>query len=266
MNRFPAVSGKFYPAEPKALTQALEQYIVPGLAQPVMAALVPHAGYIYSGKTAGKVYGQLDLSDTVLILGPNHYGLGADFALMAEGVWTTPLGEVSIDTELACHLLENVPEFVSDSEAHLEEHAIEVQLPFLQHLKPSIRFVPVSVGTHDQLALEAAGEHLALALKTYHKRILILVSGDMNHYESEPITRRKDKQAIECLGRLDVEALRRAVKTEQISMCGFAPASVVLKALLALGALRGQLVDYSTSGEESGDRESVVGYAGMIFV
>jgi AmmeMemoRadiSam system protein B len=197
---------------------------------------------------------------------------------MANTTWQTPLGEVAADADMGARLLRGFPALQEDSAAHRAEHAIEVQLPFLQALRAELKIIPIAVGTSDFDVLLGLGEALADVMLDHHekdrheeaqeeerqKRVLIIASSDMNHYESDAITRVKDNKAIERVLALDARGLWEVVMNEDISMCGFGPTVVMLTAAKLLGATSATLVKYSTSGDVSGDYDSVVGYAGII--
>jgi AmmeMemoRadiSam system protein B len=267
--RQPAVAGRFYPANPQRLRAEIESYTaLPSAtdAQPKIDALgcvVPHAGYMYSGHVAGAVYRRLELPQRIVILCPNHTGMGEPLAIMSEGAWHTPLGDAPIDEELAAELKRRMPLLSEDQEAHRTEHALEVQLPFLQLLDPEFRFVPVTVGTGNFEVLSALGIAIGNTLEQQRERVLIIASSDMNHYESDAVTRVKDQRAIEQLLALDPRGLYDVVRDGNISMCGYGPAVAMLTATRKLGASKAELIRYATSGDVSGDKDVVVGYAGI---
>jgi hypothetical protein len=182
---------------------------------------------------------------------------------MSHGTWETPLGRVQIDTPLADALKKEFPLLNEDSEAHRSEHAIEVELPFLQVLRPDFTFVPIALGTSQFEILDKLGEAIADAIQSQAGKILIIASSDMNHYENDTVTRIKDHKAIEQILALDPRGLFDVVMREEISMCGFGPTVAMLTAAKRLGATSAELVKYATSGDVSGDREMVVGYAGV---
>jgi len=182
---------------------------------------------------------------------------------MSHGTWETPLGRVQIDTPLADALKKEFPLLNEDSEAHRGEHAIEVELPFLQVLRPDFTFVPIALGTSQFEILDKLGEAIADAIQSQAGKILIIASSDMNHYENDTVTRIKDHKAIEQILALDPRGLFDVVMREEISMCGFGPTVAMLTAAKRLGATSAELVKYATSGDVSGDREMVVGYAGV---
>jgi MEMO1 family protein len=265
--RHPAVAGLFYPRDPTTLRAEVDAYLSQVLQpKPVrtLGCIVPHAGYIYSGHVAGAVFASLEVPELCLVLCPNHTGVGRPLAIMSEGAWETPLGEVRIDTDFAEALKRQCPLLHEDSLAHRSEHAAEVELPFLQTLQPKLTFVPMALGTGQFEPLEQLGIALADVAATRSNSLLIVASSDMNHYESDAITRAKDHMAIEPILRLDARALFDVVTQQHISMCGFGPAVAMLTAANQLGATTAELVKYATSGDVSGERFAVVGYAGIV--
>lgn len=260
-----AVAGTFYPANPKALTVELDRHIVRSpTPQPALGCIVPHAGIMYSGHVAGAVFGRLELPESVIILCPNHTGRGRPLAMLTEGAWETPLGNIPIDEPLAAALLEGLPEIEEDPEAHRLEHSLEVQLPFLRRLSPSIRMVPIAVGVGRFESLEALGSGMARVLMDLSPVPLIVASSDMNHFEADEKSRRKDRLALDQILALDARGLFDTVREHDISMCGYGPAAAMLTATRMLGAETAELVRYANSGEITGDTQSVVGYAGII--
>jgi hypothetical protein len=268
--RAPAVAGRFYPGRAEELLRDVREYTSP-VEIPVgtgriaaIGCVAPHAGYIYSGGVAGAVYSRLEIPERCVILCPNHTGKGLPLAVMANTTWQTPLGDVAADADLGARLLRRFPALQEDSAAHRTEHAIEVQLPFLQAQQPELNIVPIVIGTSDFDVLRGLGEALADAIGDREEKVLIVASSDMNHYESDAITRVKDHKAIERVLAMDARGLWEVVMSEDISMCGFGPTIVMLTAAKLLGATSATLVKYATSGDVSGDYESVVGYAGII--
>jgi MEMO1 family protein len=264
--RLPAVAGRFYPADPAELTRQIAAFASPTEEPPrrAMACVVPHAGYRYSGHVAGAVYARLKLPRRFLLLGPRHFPRGKNQAIVSDGAWQTPLGCAEIDSELAHELRQAYPELCEDDVAHQTEHALEVQLPFLQSLSSDFRFVPIALGVTDYVQLESLGRALAEVLRRQSDPVLMIASSDMNHYESDEVTRRKDRLALEPLLALNAHGLFDTVRHESITMCGFGPVVSVLTAARLLGAARATLVRYATSGDVNGDRDEVVGYAGVI--
>jgi AmmeMemoRadiSam system protein B len=263
--RTPAVAGRFYPRRPDELLRDVQNYSA--ASQPAVAAIgcvAPHAGYMYSGHVAGAVYARLEIPQRCVVLCPNHTGVGHPLAAMTRAAWQTPLGEVAPDPELGDALLRAFSLLHENSSAHRTEHAIEVQLPFLQTRQPELKFVPIAIGTSDFEVLRGLGEALASVISAQSEKVLIVASSDMNHYESDAVTRVKDHKAIARVLALDPRGLWDVVMKEDISMCGFGPTVVMLTAAKRLGATSATLVKYATSGDISGDREAVVGYDGII--
>jgi MEMO1 family protein len=264
-SRHAAVAGQFYPRSAPALLAEIESYFLPEVhALPALGCIAPHAGYMYSGHVAGAVYSHIKVPRLAILLCPNHTGMGHPLSIMSEGSWETPLGSVPIDSDLSSALRSACPLLIEDQEAHRAEHAIEVQLPFLQARQPAIRFVPIAVGTGDYGSLETLGKAAGAVIADSGQPVLLVASSDMNHYESDSVTRAKDHQAIERVLALDPAGLYEVVNNENISMCGYGPAIVMLTAARRLGAKSAELIRYATSGDVSGDRRMVVGYAGIV--
>jgi len=268
-----AVAGRFYPADPDDLRAEARAYLSPATAAnhaPVRAlgCIAPHAGYMYSGHVAGAIFARVEVPKRCIVLCPNHTGVGHALAIMSEGSWQTPLGDVPVDAELAAALKQRLPALQEDSAAHRAEHAVEVELPFLLLRQPELSFVPIALGTRHFDILEQLGKALAevVSIPAQHDPILIVASSDMNHYESDAVTRAKDHRAIERILSLDPRGLFDVVTQQNISMCGLGPAVAMLTAVRQLGAKSAELVKYATSGDISGDRNMVVGYAGVVVV
>ena len=262
--RHPAVAGRFYPGEPNILAEDVASYLSPrseGVA--ALGCVVPHAGYIYSGSVAGAVYAALQIPRHCILICPNHTGRGQPLAMGTASDWETPLGPVPIDDALADTLQQRFPMLSEDMEAHRSEHAAEVQLPFMQVRHPHFSFVPIALGTGSFEILAGLGEALADVIAAQDERVLIIASSDMNHYESDKVTRVKDHKAIDRILALDARGLYDVVMKEDISMCGFGPTVAMLTAAKRLGATEAELIKYATSGDVSGDRDMVVGYAGI---
>jgi MEMO1 family protein len=268
MLRLPAVAGQFYPADPRELTRLIRKFSAENPATPktrARACLVPHAGYIYSGGVAGAVFARVVLPKLVLVVGVRHSPMGEDLAILSEGAWRTPLGDAPLDASLAQRVKAACPGLREDGVAHSREHSLEVEIPFLQVLDPDFSFVPVAVGTLRFEDLHELGIGMARVLKESQDEILLVVSSDMNHYEPDEATRIKDAKAIDRMEAVDARGLFDVCRKEKISMCGLGPAVAMLTAMKELGVQTGELVRYATSGDVNGDREAVVGYAGMIF-
>jgi AmmeMemoRadiSam system protein B len=263
--RRPAVAGTFYPDDPNALRAELDRCLSPltQKKQKVLAIVVPHAGYKYSGSVAGEVYGQIEIPDRLIVLSPNHTGDGVPYALMPEGAWQTPLGVAKIDAELASRFQQHCPLLKNDAAAHRSEHSLEVQLPFLQRLKKDFSFVPLTLSYIPYERCEEVGRALAQTIQETKESILIVASSDMNHYQDQATTEVKDFLAIREIESLDPRGLYETVREKKISMCGIIPTTVALIAALALGAKKAQLIRHATSGDVTKDYKAVVGYAGI---
>ncbi|HEY5594843.1 MAG TPA: AmmeMemoRadiSam system protein B [Nitrospiria bacterium] len=265
MLRSPAVAGRFYSAAPEQLRNQVEQYIEKDQPrQPARALVCPHAGLIYSGPVAGAVYSRVQIPDTLLLIGPNHTGLGPPVSVYGNGGWTMPSGTISVDGGLAAAVLERCPLAESDTEAHQFEHCIEVQLPFLHYFRPDVSIVPVIMMSIDLRVCRQLGEAMASAIMDAGRPVLLIASTDMSHYEPDAVARKKDQWAIDEILSLDPVGLHRVIREKEISMCGFAPTVAALFAALRLGAKQAKLIKYMTSGETGGDTNHVVGYAGLL--
>lgn len=260
------VAGHFYPGDADGLRREIAARLQRPAGGPreVRGILAPHAGYMYSGAVAGAVYGAAILPRRLVLLGPNHTGLGHPIALVDRGAWESPLGTVPIDETLAGIILDLSNDAEPDEAAHRAEHALEVQIPFLQTVLGEFSFVPICLGTGRWSDLARLGEDLAAAIRNLGEPVGIVVSSDMTHYEAADVAREKDHQAIRRMEALDDEGLHRVVREAGISMCGYAPAAAGLRALRLLGATRAELVAYGNSGDTSGDYREVVGYAGLL--
>lgn len=265
MRRSPAVAHQFYPGDPATLAKTLKE-IIPQNAtkKQALAVISPHAGYIYSGGVAGETFSRVIIPEDIILLGPNHHGQGATAALMREGIWDMPLGEVAVNEELAGEILGLSDLIEADEPAHRFEHSLEVQVPFLQVLQKNLRIVPLVISHIPFSACEKIGREIAAAIKNYSKPVLMVASSDMTHYESRQSATAKDKLAIEKIETLDPEGLYDTVVSKNITMCGIIPATITLVAALELGAAKAELVRYTDSGEAGGDTAHVVGYAGLV--
>lgn len=263
--REPAVAGRFYPGTPERLRQAVAGLVDVGAPKgEVVGALMPHAGYQYSGAVAGATISRVRLGAAAVIVGPSHTGLGQPFSIMTEGTWRTPLGDVPIDAELARSIAGNSDFLREDHLAHLQEHSVEVQLPFLQHLKPDIRMVPIVVAHDSGAAYREIGRAIAGGIQQLDRDAVVIASGDMTHYEPQKTAQEKDQRGIEAILALDADELLRRVSQLPISMCAYGPAACMIAAVKDLGAGTAELVRYQTSGDVTGDYSAVVGYAGII--
>jgi AmmeMemoRadiSam system protein B/AmmeMemoRadiSam system protein A len=266
MIRQPVASGRFYPGtgeQLKALIESFAETIEDKI--DAVGVVSPHAGYIYSGSVAAATLARIEPADTYIIIGPNHTGMGKPFSIMTLGSWQTPFGDVPIDSALAQSILAKSKNLQEDRTAHQNEHAIEVQLPLLQYFKPDLKIVPITLAVATLEIYREIGAAIAQAVKeAAGKKIVIVASSDMTHYESHEAATAKDKRAIGEILKLDEEALLDRVVKERISMCGYASVVTMLTAAKILGAKSAELVRYQTSGDASGDFSAVVGYAGVI--
>jgi AmmeMemoRadiSam system protein B len=264
--RPPAVAGTFYEGTQERLRAQVEACFgdKPPKKQRFIGAVVPHAGLMYSGAVAAAFYAQAELPRRFVILCPNHTGAGHFAAINREGAWRTPLGDVAIDTALADALMARTPLLAEDARAHAREHSLEVQLPFLQHLLGDFTFVPICLGAHRYDYAEEIGRAIAAVLKDEPETVGIIASSDLNHYEDQQTTLRKDQLAIDEVTKRDPRALWRVVDEFDVSMCGFIPTTAMLVAANELGATEATLIRHATSGDVNGDYSHVVGYASML--
>jgi AmmeMemoRadiSam system protein B len=277
MLRHPAVAGYFYKGSPETLKKQVQEFIVPVPAKiKARGILSPHAGLVYSGPVAGAVYSSIELPDTFVLIGPNHTGLGASVSLMAKGTWETPLGIVEIDESLAGAILSKSPRIHEDSLAHLREHSLEVQLPFIQYFKEHFKIVPIQMldtrletclelGRAVAESIQGRGQGMQSDVQESNgNNVLVVASSDMSHYERAAPAKEKDFKAINHILQLDPEGLYHVVKEYGITMCGYGPAIAMLVACKLLGATKAKLIKYANSGDVSGDYDQVVGYAGIV--
>ena len=263
MIRQPAVAGSFYPAGPRELSDQLTALLPDETPTPAKAIIVPHAGYIYSGAVAGEVIGTTKIPETVLLLGPNHYGAGPTAAVSTVDGWSTPLGKVPLATDLRDHLCRQIEILQPDDSAHLQEHSLEVMLPFLQRMQPKLQVVPISLRSLSLADCLALGDSLGAVLRDWPVEVLLLASSDMNHFRDAETTSKLDHLAIEAMTAYNPVELYETVMNNQISMCGVLPAVIVMQAAKKLGASHCRLVRYAHSGLVNHDNSRVVGYAGL---
>ena len=266
MIRNPVRAGSFYPAPPDRLRAMIQGYLPAGVTpKAAVGAVCPHAGYIYSGRLAVETLARVRVTDTVILMGPNHTGRGRPLSLMAEGTWRMPFGDVEIDTQITARLLEAAEDLEVDTAAHEYEHSLEVQLPILQYFNPGLKIVPIVFGYGDAAQLRRLGKAIAGVIRDAGRDILIVASSDMSHYEPEPVAREKDKIALDAVLELDADGLLRSVAEHNITICGYLPTACLISAARELGGGRAELVGYDTSASTSGDYSQVVGYAGVLF-
>ncbi len=261
-----SVAGTFYPATAKEVDRALdEMFAERPQPESCPAVMVPHAGWVYSGRLAAKVLSRVEIPGRVIILCPKHRPGGAEWAVAPHGSWALPGGRVESDPELARQLSEGISGLELDAAPHREEHAVEVQLPLLARLAPHARAVGITIGGGELSSLLRFGQQMAEVLGAMAQRPLLVISSDMNHFADETETRRLDRLALDAMETLDPARLYETVRGRRISMCGMMPAVIVMETLRQWGRLgRCRLVGYTTSAEASGDTGRVVGYAGVL--
>ena len=265
MRRKPAVAGYYYPRGKKELFDSIKSMVDPNQEKEDALCIVsPHAGISYSGPVAGAVFSSVRLPGTFVILGPSHGGINSRAALMKEGVWGTPLGDVPLEPHLA-GLIESSSSVIDEnSSAHAGEHSLEIQLPFIQYFKKMFSIVPICISSYiTYKELEDLGKAVSSAIKKFSGEVMIVASTDMSHYVSQDEAKKKDYLAIKKVLELDPKGLYETVMEEKISMCGFQPTVAAIIAAKELGAKKTALVKYQTSGDISGDYLQVVGYAGI---
>jgi MEMO1 family protein len=266
--RSPAVAGRFYPGDDASLRRAIQDLAedIPAdtKKQKVLAAVSPHAGYVYSGGVAAETLGRIEIPETVILLGPNHTGNGVPVAL-STAIWDMPMGRVPVNRDFAQDLLDETDYIEEDELAHKYEHSLEVQIPFLQMEQPNLSIVPITISHISYQVLDEVGLALAEVIKRRgDKNILIVASSDMTHYEPREAADKKDHYVLKKLADMDPSVLYRSVTGHNISMCGIMPVTVALITALELGATKTELVRYTDSGEMTGDTTQVVGYAGVL--
>jgi MEMO1 family protein len=266
--RLPAVAGRFYEGSSERLRTQVDACLAtnPPLApsDSFIAGAVPHAGLMYSGHVAAAFYSAVKLPRRFVILCPNHTGDGHFAAINSEGAWLTPFGTVPFDTDLARALMAETPLLMEDASAHAREHSLEVQLPFLQRMAGEFTFVPICLASHRFEYAEEIGRAIARVIREQKEPVAILASTDLNHYEDQQTTLRKDQIAIDRMLELDPHGLWTSVAEYDISMCGFIPTTTMLIAATALGASSATLLKHATSGDINGDYSHVVGYAAVV--
>jgi len=278
MVRAPAVAGSFYAATKEELEKQIKKCfsskVGPGTGKktgkklpPLLAGVSPHAGYAYSGPVAAHLFDRIKNSkpaSTYIIIGPNHSGIGTSISTYTEDAWATPLGQVEIDLETANALVEDSGLIDSEKTAHLYEHSVEVQLPFLQHvLSKKFKIVPICMMRQDPVTAEDIGRSIFNVCKD--KNVTVIASSDFTHYEPAPVAEKKDMEAIDGICALDMFSFFDALRRNQMSVCGYGPIAVAMTYAAKMGAEKGTLLKYATSGDATKDKTSVVGYASIAF-
>jgi len=266
MTRQPVVAGSFYPGSGTQLRAMLEKMIPKGATPaPYLGCVAPHAGYPCSGYVAGAVYARVEFPESVVILCPSHRFPASGFFVPPEDEWETPLGPVEIDEELIVALEKSAESLEANRTAHAQEHSAEVHVPFIQYLSPQTKIVPIVVQSEDPQELTDFGKALARGIRAYGRRVFVVASTDLTHYEPDDVAREQDRRAIDPLLALDPSGFWEAIRQHRITACGRAPVMSALVCCRELGARQAELVKYQTSGDTCGYRDSVVGYAGILF-
>jgi len=277
MIRKPVVAGQFYENDPQKLTQSIENCFIhklgPGKKPPnlesqkIYGIICPHAGYMYSGAPAAHAYHAISSQDIDLavIIGPNHWGIGSDIATMCDGKWKTPLGMIEIDSDASSHFLDLTKNVKDDFFSHTKDHSLEVQIPMLQIVFPEkLKILPIIMKQQDIETAKEIGSAIADIAKT--RKLTIIGSSDFTHYEENAFAYEQDKALIEPILKLDVEGFYNILKERKVSACGYGAIASTIVACKTLGATKGILLSYSTSGDITGIKDSVVGYGSIKFV
>jgi MEMO1 family protein len=279
-SRAPAVSGIFYPSDSFELRKSIEQSFLdrnfgPGTITPthkhskIYGIVSPHAGYAYSGSVAANGYQQIFSMnhETIIITGPNHFGIGSGVATMRETVWKTPMGGIEVNTEFVDSISKGSI-IVVDDFSHSRDHCLEVQLPFLQFVKKNdnFRIVPIILMWQDIDTAKIVGKIISQTIKSEGTNALVIASSDFTHYEPNEEAHKKDQELINAILSLDVSLFYDILQRFDISACGYGAIASAMIAVKELGATRGELLRYATSGDITGDTSSVVGYASIIFL
>ena len=273
--RTPAVAGMFYPGEKNELKKSIKESFLhkfgPGKTPPskikkkIYGIICPHAGYMYSGPIACHSFYAIssDLPELFIIIGPNHWGIGSNIATMKDSKWQTPLGEVEVDSETVVEISKLSDAIEIDSFSHSREHSLEVQIPILQEISSNFKIVPiVLINQNKEIAFQIGTAMAEIAKK---KKIIIIGSSDFTHYESNEFAHKQDTALIEPILKLDVDKFYEILHKRNISACGYGAIASTMVACKNLGATKGELLKYATSGDITGDTSSVVGYGSIIF-
>lgn len=275
--RKPAVSGLFYPSKKEELLQTIKSLFLdskfgPGALPPtrekarIYGIISPHAGYIYSGAVAASAFYEISSSnfDTVVIIGPNHYGIGTEVGTMKEGIWITPIGKTRIDEALAREISDYCDIVKFDPIAHSRDHCIEVQIPFLQYINEGATILPIILRNQDKNTSIELGKCLAKLIK--NRNVMLIASSDLTHYEPNDRAYAKDTKLISSISRMNISHFYSVLENSRVTACGYGAIATVMSAAKEIGAVTGKLVRYATSGDITGDISSVVGYSSILFV
>lgn len=275
--RKPAVSGLFYPSKKEELLQTIKSLFLdskfgPGALPParekgrIYGIVSPHAGYIYSGAVAASAFYEISSSnfDTVVIIGPNHYGIGTEVGTMKEGNWITPIGKTRIDDALAREISDYCDIVKFDPIAHSRDHCIEVQIPFLQYINEAATILPIILRNQDKNTSIELGKCLAKLIK--NRNVMLIASSDLTHYEPNDRAYAKDTKLISSISGMNISQFYSVLENSRVTACGYGAIATVMSAAKEIGAVTGKLVRYATSGDITGDISSVVGYSSILFV
>jgi AmmeMemoRadiSam system protein B len=260
MYRQASVAGTFYPSDAASLSRFFSANLSDRPKVKACGVLVPHAGYVYSGATAVRTLSSVEIPQNVILLGPNHTGMGERISVYPEGAWESPFGDVPVDDAVVSKLCADAS-FKRDTRAHQNEHSLEVIIPILKFLQPNLN---VTCVTMKYLSMPEI-KHAAEIIHECAPDALLVVSSDFNHFEPSDVTERKDRAAIEKIVSMDCDGLYNTVAAMKISMCGVVPACVALEYFRLIGGVEPHLLEHTHSGLVNGDNASVVGYAGLYF-
>lgn len=278
--RAPAVAGMFYPENPKDLRQLIDQSFRdprfgPGRQPPssgkrkIYGLVSPHAGYVYSGTVAANGFFEISSLEfqNVVMVGPNHYGIGKGVAIMRSGVWQSPLGDVEINSQLAEEIASRSATSDFSDSSHTKDHCLEVQIPFLQYIRQKIQIVPIVLIMQDiDTALDLGKAIAETVAERAGESTLLIASSDLTHYEPNEDAHRKDNELIKTVLDLDVYKFYSVLERLNVSACGYGAIASIMVAAKSLGATKGELLRYATSGDVTGDKGAVVGYSSIVFV
>ena len=277
MIRNPVVAGQFYESDPEKLNQSIQNCFTHKFgpreklpnsdSKKIFGVISPHAGYMYSGPCAAYSYHAISSQDVdlAIIIGPNHWGISSDIAIISDGKWNTPLGLVDVDSDAASHLLEITENIDDDFFSHSKDHSIEVQIPMLQTIFPEkLKILPIILGRQDIDIAKEIGTAIANISK--NRKVVVIGSSDFTHYEENTFAHEQDNTLIETILKLDVKEFYSVLQDRKISACGYGAIASSMIACEKLGAVKGELLTYATSGDIVGDKESVVGYGSIKFV
>lgn len=280
--RKPSVSGIFYSSDKEQLVGELKRcfnnkIFGPGRLPPsdqvrkIYGIVSPHAGYLYSGSVAANGYYSISSSkfNNVILVGPNHYGLGSYVATTSDGIWESPIGEVLVNPQVAKEIASEATSMDIDEFAHSRDHCLEVQIPFLLYTSEKFKIVPIILTNQDEYIALEVGCAISDTVKEWaskEEEFMLIASSDFTHYESNSEAHLKDSHLIKSILSLDISAFYSTLRQYNVSACGYGAIATIMVAAKNLGATQGELLRYATSGDVTGDKSSVVGYSSILFV